>query len=116
MTTDVNFSHIAAEGKSVGLQSLYFGPQHSLQAGTPIQIDEPPASRAQNPADALEFQEWAGLFYSWEVYKVLIQQKDRTDPSYQYRGMPAEPLTIEEGALSTAERRRLAEVEKRLGR
>ena len=116
MTTDVNFSHVAAEGKSVGLQPLYFGPQHSLQVGTPIQIDEPPAGRGETAEDAFDFQQWAGLFYSWEVYKVLIQQKDKTDPSYQYRGVPAEPLTITEGELSPAERKRLEEVEKKLGR
>ena len=37
MTTDVNFSHVAAEGKLVGLEALYFGPQQGLQLGTPIE-------------------------------------------------------------------------------
>jgi hypothetical protein len=35
MTTDVNFSHLAEEGKTVGLESLYFGPQHWLQSERP---------------------------------------------------------------------------------
>src|SRR5207302_974560 len=44
MTTDVNFSHLAAEGKTVGLEALYYGPQHSLQMGTSIKLDEAPSS------------------------------------------------------------------------
>lgn len=116
MTTDVNFSHIAAEGKSVGLEALYFGPQHSLQLGTPIQINAPPPGRGQTTEDADDFQHWAELFYTWEVYKVLIQQKDHTDAAYRYPGEPAEALTTAENGLSPAERERLAEIEKRLSR
>jgi|HubBroStandDraft_6_1064221.scaffolds.fasta_scaffold181351_1 SAM-dependent MidA family methyltransferase len=116
MTTDVNFSHIAAEGKSVGLEALYFGPQHSLQLGTPIQIKEPPPGRGQTTEDADDFQHWADLFYTWEVYKVLIQQKDHTDAAYRYPGEPAEALATAENGLSPAERERLAEIEKKLSR
>jgi SAM-dependent MidA family methyltransferase len=116
MTTDVNFSHIAAEGKSVGLEALFFGPQHSLQKGTPIALDEPPPGRGETDADLLDFQNWAGLFYSWEVYKILIQQKDNTDPAYRYPGSPAEPLPVAESELTPAERKKLAEIEKRLRR
>jgi SAM-dependent MidA family methyltransferase len=114
MTTDVNFSHVAAEGKAVGLQALYFGPQHSLQLGTPIKLDQPPAGRGQTPEDLADFQEWAGLFYSWEVYKVLIQQKDNTDSAYKYQGEPAEALVITEDSLSPAQHKSLAEIEKKL--
>ena len=116
MTTDVNFSHIAAEGKSVGLEALYFGPQHSLQMGTPVDLDQLPSSRPQTPDETADFQQWAGLFYSWEAYKVLIQQKDNTDPAYRYPGEGAEALAISENGLSPAERQKLAEFEKRLGR
>jgi SAM-dependent MidA family methyltransferase len=116
MTTDVNFSHIAAEGKSVGLQALYFGPQHSLQRGTPVDLDRLPSSRGQTPDEEADFQQWAGLFYSWEAYKVLIQQKDNTDAAYRYPGEGAEALTISENGLSQAERQRLAEIEKKVGR
>jgi SAM-dependent MidA family methyltransferase len=112
MTTDVNFSHVAEEGKSVGLQALYFGPQHSLQVGTPIDLNKPPASRSD---DAETFQEWADQFYSWEVYKVMIQQKENTDAAYRYLGDRAEPLTSKE-ELSSAERTKLAEIEKNLRR
>jgi hypothetical protein len=116
MTTDVNFSHVAAEGKSVGLQALFFGPQHSLQKGTPISLDKPPAGRGQTDDDAADYQRWAGLFYSWEVYKVLIQQKDNTDAAYHYPGTPAEPLAVAEDSLDAAERKTMAEIEKRLVR
>jgi len=116
MTTDVNFSHVSAEGKSVGLNTLFYGPQHSLQLGTPISLNEPPPTRGQSSDDLLEFQNWAGLFYSWEVYKVLIQQKDGTDPAYLYPGTPAEPLVATETGLTQAERKRLSDIEKKLSR
>jgi SAM-dependent MidA family methyltransferase/acetyl esterase/lipase len=111
MTTDVNFSHLAAEGKSVGLQPLYFGPQYSLQTGTPIKIDEAPAGHSDPP----DFLKWADLFYSWEAYKVLIQQKENTDAAYHYPGEHPEALVIAEDGLSASERTRMAEIEKKLG-
>ena len=116
MTTDVNFSHLAEEGKTVGLEALYFGPQHSLQLGTSIDLDSPPAVRTLTPDDETEFQSWAGLFYSWEVYKVLIQQKQKTDPAYRYPREFAETLTVAEEQLSPAEREKAAAIEKKLGR
>ena len=116
MTTDVNFSQLAADGKSVGLQALFFGPQHSLQKGTPIALDEPPPGRGESAEDLLDFQNWAGLFYSWEVYKVLIQQKANTDAAYRYPGTPAEPLTVAEDTLTQAQRKQLAAIEKKLSR
>ena len=91
MTTDVNFSHVAEEGKSVGLKALYFGPQHSIQVGTSIEINKAPPSRAQSQTDSESFQDWADQFYSWEVYKVMIQQKENTDAAYRYPGDKAEP-------------------------
>jgi SAM-dependent MidA family methyltransferase len=116
MTTDVNFGHLASEGKAAGLQSLYFGPQHAIQLGTTIDLDSPPASRAQNDDDLAEFQHWAGLFYSWEVYKVLIQQKDKTDVAYRYPQDYAEPLPVADGVLNEGQRAKMAEIEKKLGR
>jgi SAM-dependent MidA family methyltransferase len=115
MTTDVNFSHVAEEGKSVGLKAVYFGPQHSIQVGTPIDINKTPPSRSQSAGDAESFQEWADQFYSWEVYKVMIQQKENTDAAYRYLGDHAEPLASTE-QLTSAERTRLAEIEKNLRR
>lgn len=112
MTTDVNFSHVAEEGKSVGLRALYFGPQRSLQDGTPISVDNAPPG---NP-DPGDFLKWAELFYSWEAYKVLIQQKENTDAAYRYPGERAEALTTAENGLSSSVALRMAEIEKKLGR
>ena len=116
MTTDVNFSHIAEEGTSEGLKALYFGPQHSIQKETPIHLDRLPPGRAQTSDEEADFQYWAGLFYSWDAYKVLIQQKSSTDAAYTYPGDEAEALMIPETALSPAENQKLAEIEKKLGR
>ena len=80
MTTDVNFSHLAEEGKTVGLEALYFGPQHWLQLGTSVNIEKTPAVRTLTADDDSDFQQWAGLFYSWEVCKDpgAAQGKDRS--------------------------------------
>ena len=116
MTTDVNFGHIAEEGTSEGLKALYFGPQHSIQQGTPINLDQPPPGRGETADEAADFEMWAGLFYSWDAYKVLIQQKDNTDAAYSYPGDEAEALMIQENRLGPEDRQRLAEIEKKLGR
>ncbi len=116
MTTDVNFGHLASEGRAAGLQPLYFGPQHAIQLGTTIDLDNPPTARTQNDDDMAEFQHWAGLFYTWEVYKVLIQQKDKTDPVFRYPQDYSEPLGVADSVLNEAQRTRMAEIEKKLGR
>jgi hypothetical protein len=112
----VNFSHVAAEGESVGLKALYFGPQHSLQLGTSVRIDEPPPGRGNTADDAQDFQNWASLFYTWEVYKVLIQQKESTDDAYRYPGDNAEALAIADSKLGASVRARMADIEKKLKR
>jgi SAM-dependent MidA family methyltransferase len=116
MTTDVNFSHLAEEGKTVGLESLYFGPQHWLQLGTQVDIEKTPTVRTLTPDDQAEFQQWAGLFYSWEVYKILVQRKEKTDPAYQYSSEFAEGLAVPDNQLNEADRVKMAELEKKLGR
>ena len=116
MTTDVNFSHLADEGKTVGLEALYFGPQHWLQIGTPIDLEKAPPVRTLSADDEAEFNQWAGLFHSWEVYKILVQRKDKTDSAYKYSSQYAEPLAVAEDKLSPAERAKMVELEKKLGR
>ncbi|HEX3745959.1 MAG TPA: SAM-dependent methyltransferase [Bryobacteraceae bacterium] len=116
MTTDVNFSHLAEEGRTVGLESLYFGPQHWLQLGTPIDLDKAPAVRMLTSADQSEFQNWAGLFYSWEVYKILVQRKEKTDSAYQYSSEFGESLAVADESLSASEKATMADLEKKLGR
>lgn len=116
MTTDVNFSHLADEGKTVGLNALYFGPQNSLQKGTPIDLTKPPASRSASKDDGEAFMQWADQFYSWEVYKIIVQQKENTDAAYRYPGERAEPLVLAEQDLTSSEKQKLAEIEKTLRR
>ena len=116
MTTDVNFSHVAEEGKTVGLEPLYFGPQHWLQIGTPINIEKAPNVRTLNAEDESQFNQWAGLFYSWEVYKILVQRKDKTDSAYKFSSQYSEPLAVADDKLSAAERVKMSELEKKLGR
>jgi SAM-dependent MidA family methyltransferase len=116
MTTDVNFSHLAEEGKTVGLDALYFGPQHWLQLGTSIELEKTPAVRTLTPDDESEFQQWAGLFYSWEVYKILVQRKEKTDPAYRYSSEFGETLAVAEDELTQTEREKMADLEKKLGR
>src|SRR5262249_5765771 len=90
MTSDVNFSHIAAEGKSSGLRPLYFGAQSSLLLGTGVSMDETPANR--DPGD---FDLWVQNFYLWNVYKILVEQKEKTDAAYSFPGVEPEPLTVD---------------------
>jgi SAM-dependent MidA family methyltransferase len=116
MTTDVNFSHLAEEGKTVGLEALYFGPQHWLQLGTSVDIEKTPTVRTLTADDDSDFQQWAGLFYSWEVYKILVQRKEKTDPAYQYSSQFGEALTVGADKLSPGDQQKMAELEKKLGR
>jgi SAM-dependent MidA family methyltransferase len=87
ITTDVNFGHVAAEGRLLGLEPVYFGPQRSMRTGTSVRLDEPSTT-----GDAEDFRMWAGLFETWDVYKTLVQQKRGTDPAYAYPDTHAEPL------------------------
>jgi SAM-dependent MidA family methyltransferase len=116
MTTDVNFSHLAEEGKTVGLEPLYFGPQHWLQLGTSVDLEKTPTVRTLTPDDQSGFQQWAGLFYSWEVYKILVQRKEKTDPAYQYSSDFSEQLAVGDDKLSVGDKQKMAELEKKLGR
>jgi SAM-dependent MidA family methyltransferase len=98
MTTDVNFSHMAEEGKPAGLRPVFFGPQHNLIAGTQVALETTPPDR-----DAGDYNKWLDSFYTWDVYKLLIEQKENTDPSYSFPGMDAEPLEVDEAALPPAQ-------------
>ncbi|HLH41793.1 MAG TPA: SAM-dependent methyltransferase [Bryobacteraceae bacterium] len=109
MTTDVNFSHMAEEGKPAGLRPVFFGPQHNLIAGTRISLDTPPSDR-----DADDFNNWVTNFYTWDVYKLLIEQKENTDPSYSFPGPDAEPLEVSAAGLTTAQQDLERQIEQRL--
>ena len=109
MTSDVNFSHMAEEGKASGLKALFFGPQNSLLSGTTVDLDELPANR--DPGD---YDFWEQNFYSWNVYKILIEQKEKTDPAFSFPGTELEPLTVSGANLPQEKQKRAKEIEQRL--
>jgi len=109
MTSDVNFSHMAEEGKASGLQPLFFGPQKALMEGTPVSIDELPANR-----EIGDYEAWVQNFYTWNVYKMLIEQKEKTDPAYAFPGTDSEPLTVDIANLPQDKQKRAKEIEQHL--
>jgi len=115
MTTDVNFSLMAAEGRLVGLTTDYFGPQAALQTGTPIALSDVPAHRQDNDALSSEFYSWANGFQTDTNYKLMVQHKDGTDASYAYPSGNSERLVSDENDLSELERRRAAQIAAKLG-
>jgi SAM-dependent MidA family methyltransferase len=113
MTTDVNFSHVVEEGKLVGLRPKFFGPQHTLITNTPVVLDTPPADR--NTGAALDdYEAWVQNFYTWNVYKILIEQKENTDPNYSYPGDDAEPLNVNTENLPVSQQALEHEIERLL--
>jgi len=110
MTTDVNFSHMAEEGKPAGLRPVFFGPQHNLISGTTVVLETP-----QPPGRNLDdFNAWVQNFFTWDVYKVLIEQKENTDPSYSFPDSDAEPLTVKTENLTPDQQMLEREIEQRL--
>ena len=115
ITTDVNFSHLVEEGKLAGLRPVFFGSQHTLLSGTPIHLEIPPPERGDlAKADLQDYQGWVQSFYTWNVFKVLVQQKESTDPAYVYPDPRAEPLTVQVEKLSPAQQLAEREIEQRL--
>jgi SAM-dependent MidA family methyltransferase len=114
MTTDVNFSLMAAEGKVAGLTTLYFGAQAALRSGTSISLETPPPSREGSDSLIQEFQTWASNFETDGNYKMMVQQKDGTDPKYVFPGTKPEKLDSDEKSLNDAQRRRAEAIEKKL--
>jgi SAM-dependent MidA family methyltransferase len=114
MTTDVNFSLMAAEGRLAGLTALFFGPQAALQTGTPVSLELVPPQRQGNDALAAEFLYWADSFRVNENYKLMVQQKDKTDPEYKYPHQVSERIESDPGTLTEAKRVKAGDIEKRL--
>jgi SAM-dependent MidA family methyltransferase len=101
MTTDVNFSLLAAEGDLSALRTVYYGPQSALRTGTPISL---PGSN-----------DWSQYFESNSYYRLMVQQKQGSDSSYSYPENRQDPVASGQGSLSDAQRERAAEIEKRMG-
>jgi SAM-dependent MidA family methyltransferase len=115
ITTDVNFSHLVEEGRLVGLRPVFFGSQHTLLTGTPILLETPPPERGDLiDADLQDYQAWVQSFYTWDVFKILVQQKERTDPAYVFPDNRAEPLSVEVEDLPQAQQAAEHEIEQKL--
>jgi SAM-dependent MidA family methyltransferase len=114
ITTDVNFGHMVEEGKVVGLRPVFFGPQHTLITGTPIALEAVPPQHRLTQADLDDYDGWVKNFYNWDVYKILIQQKEGTDPSYSFPDTRAEPWSVKTGDLDSAQQELEQEIERQL--
>lgn len=111
ITSDVNFSHMAAEGRSAGLNVLYLGPQAALSSGTPIALGVPPPGRKLTGSEAAEFDEWSDEFLSGDSFKLLVQQKRGTDDAYSYPDRNSLPVDVAEGDLTAVQRKKAARIE-----
>lgn len=114
ITTDVNFSHVVEEGRQAGLRPVFFGPQHTLITGTEVGIENPPPERDTAAGSIDDYNSWVQSFYTWDVFKVLIQQKENTDPSYAFPDTRAEPLTVSNQNLNKSQQETEREIEARL--
>ena len=114
MTTDVNFSLMAAEGNLAGLTVLFFGPQAALQTDTPVSLESLPPQRQGNGSLTAEFFFWADAFRANENYKLMVQQMDKTDPEYKYPHRISERIASDPGTLTEAQRVKAGAIEKRL--
>ena len=115
ITTDVNFSHLVEEGRLVGLRPIFYGSQHTLLTGTPILLETPPAERGDLvDGDLQDYQAWVQSFYTWDVFKVLVQQKENTDAAYAFPDNRAEPLTVQVEDLTKAQQATEMDIEQKL--
>lgn len=114
LTTDVNFSLLDVEGRQAGLRTLFYGSQKALQSGTGISLDDVP-ERAYLEHVEEKFLSWASDFLAPSVYKVMVQQKQGTDPRYRFPDEDPEPLESSSAPLTTSQRELAAAIEKRLG-
>ncbi len=109
MTTDVNFSLLAAEGDLSALRTVYYGPQSALRSGTSITLPYPSGGQTDGPYD------WFWGFETDGHYRLMVQQKQGTDSAYSYPQDHQDPLTTDESGWSESQRQRAAEIEKKLG-
>lgn len=113
LTTDVNFSLLDVEGRQAGLRTLFYGSQKALKSGTTISLDEIP-ERVRRDNTTESYVSWASDFREPSVYKVMIQQKDGTDPRYRFPDTDPEPLEPSGAPLSPSQRELAAAIERRL--
>jgi hypothetical protein len=85
-----------------------------LQDGTTISLSEPPEGRQTSIELTNEFHTWAGNFQTDVNYRLLVQQKAGTDPRYSYPAENPDPLDSDPERLTEPQRRKAADIEKRL--
>jgi hypothetical protein len=73
-----------------------------------------PPQRQGNDALAEEFLSWADNFRVNENYKLMVQQKDKTDNEYKYPHRISERIESDPGTLTEAQRVKADDIEKRL--
>jgi SAM-dependent MidA family methyltransferase len=110
ITSDVNFSHMSAEGERAGLTTVYFGPQRALLAGTTVSLDGP----APVPGRATEFRHWVEMFATDRDFKILVQQKRGTDSRYRFPAGEIQPLDVDDHDFSSLQRQRADRIVERL--
>ena len=113
MTTDVNFSLAAAEGRLAGLTTAYFGPQAGLQTGTTVSLENLPPDGKNDVLDDVYFA-WASSFQTDGNYKLMVQQKASTGHFYTYPNENSERLASDQNSLSDAQKEKAAQIEKKL--
>jgi SAM-dependent MidA family methyltransferase len=114
MTTDVNFSLMAAEGRLAGLTTLHYSGQFALRNGTGVLLETPPPDRQDDGLLSAEFANWANSFETDPNYRLMVQQKAGTDPKYVFPADKSDPLESDEKSLSEEQRQRLEQIEKKL--
>jgi len=95
ITSDVNFSYLAQEGYLAGLRPVYFGFQRALQAGTPVNLDVLPPDRQFTAGKEAQFRRKAAYFRMLQSFKMLVQQREKTDASFAYPD--SHPLPLQAG-------------------
>ena len=96
ITTDVNFSYLAQEGQLAGLRPVYYGYQRALQSATPVLLNALPPNRQLTAAKEKLFRSWAIYFRILHSFKLLVQQKERTDGAFVYPDHDPLPLQVDE--------------------
>lgn len=104
VTSDVNFSLMAAAGEQSGLSTAYFGRQRALMSGTAITLNVAPPERRKDSSLVMEYQSWLKAFQDTDDFKLLVQKKANTDEAYVYPDTEPERLTVNETDLTPAQR------------
>jgi SAM-dependent MidA family methyltransferase len=96
ITTDVNFSYLAQEGQLAGLGPVYYGYQRALQTATPVVLNALPPNRQLTAGKEKQFRSWAIYFRILHSFKLLVQQKEKTDGAFAYPDHEPLPLQVDE--------------------